>query len=124
MKFAAETALAITSERAADRCRLPSLWWLVGEVTSLSPHLCPRAPARAAAEVLCLEGHRLPSRTGSEIPGEQIAMGLIKGKRQGRGPGRRSDNQAERSPPPRRAVGGRREAEIVFLKECKHVDAE
>lgn len=65
-------------------------------VTLLSPHLWPCMPADSSLGRN--EGHKLLSQSGKEIPGEQIGIVLITGKRQGRGAEQHSSNQATFSP--------------------------
>lgn len=64
---------------------------------SLTP-VCQAAPAWAGPKELWLEGHKLLSRTGKEIPGEQIGLVLIKGERQGRGAKQHLSNQTMIAP--------------------------
>lgn len=112
-----------------ERCCAPVFWWLIREVTSLSLHLWPlrarQTPAWSEMKVLWLEGHKLLSRIGKEIPGEQIGIVLIKGERQGKGGKETLEQSNNVFPSWRQTVWGRiKKAEIVLLKECKNVDVE
>lgn len=59
---------------------------------------CQAAPTLAGPKELHLEGHKLLSQTGKEIPGEQIGLVLIKGERQGKGAKQHLSNQTMTAP--------------------------